>query len=137
MPFRSGAFDTVICCDTLEHIPDDRSAIAEIHRVLRAGGVAILTVPQSDTGVETYEDPRIVTSDDRDREYGQWDHVRNYGSDFEARLAAAGFTVSCIGAEAFDADTIARHVLKPPVPLTESWGWNNRRIYFAQKPSAP
>lgn len=133
MPFRTGGFDLVICCDTLEHIPDDRAAIAEIHRVLRPGGVAILTVPQNDTAVDTYEDPRIVTAEDREREYGQWDHVRNYGSEFERRLAEVGFTVSCVSADSFDAKTTSRHVLRPPVQLTEPWGWNNRRIYFAEK----
>lgn len=45
LPFPDASFDAVICSETLEHIPDDRGAIAEIHRVLRPGGLLFLTVP--------------------------------------------------------------------------------------------
>jgi len=37
--------DTVICSEVLEHIDDDQGALAEIARILRCGGTAILTVP--------------------------------------------------------------------------------------------
>jgi SAM-dependent methyltransferase len=45
MPFRNGAFDLVIAAEVLEHIRDDRAAIAEIGRVLRPGGTVAVTVP--------------------------------------------------------------------------------------------
>ncbi|MGH9410585.1 MAG: class I SAM-dependent methyltransferase [Vicinamibacterales bacterium] len=133
MPFLAGTFDLVVCCDVLEHIPDDRAAIGEIHRLLRPGGTAIVTVPQSDAGIETYEDPQIASAEYRAREYGQPDHVRNYGADFANRLAAPGFVVAPVSAASFGADYVAHHVLRPPVPLAASWGWNDRRVYFAEK----
>lgn len=39
LPFRTGLFDYVVCVAGLHHIPDPRKAIAEISRVLQAGGV--------------------------------------------------------------------------------------------------
>lgn len=40
-----GAFDMVFASHVLEHVDDDRCAIAEIWRVLVPGGVAVLPVP--------------------------------------------------------------------------------------------
>lgn len=45
LPFGDGTFDRVITSEVLEHIPDDRGAMAEITRVLRPGGVLAATVP--------------------------------------------------------------------------------------------
>jgi SAM-dependent methyltransferase len=45
LPFRPGVFDIVVASDVLEHIEDDEAAVAEIARVIRPGGVLILTVP--------------------------------------------------------------------------------------------
>lgn len=133
MPFRSGAFDTVVVCDTLEHILDDRSALAECHRILRPGGMAILTVPQSDDSYATYEDASITTEARRIEHFGQHDHVRNYGGDFGERVADAGFDVTCISAASFDAAFVARHVLLPQIRFETKLGWNNRRVYFAER----
>ncbi|PIR92499.1 hypothetical protein COU01_01435 [Candidatus Falkowbacteria bacterium CG10_big_fil_rev_8_21_14_0_10_44_15] len=43
--YPNGQFDAVLCLDTLEHIRDDKLAIREIGRVLKPGGIAIVTVP--------------------------------------------------------------------------------------------
>jgi SAM-dependent methyltransferase len=45
LPFRSEAFSQVVCSEVLEHLPDDRTALAEMAGVLRPGGSLILTVP--------------------------------------------------------------------------------------------
>ena len=45
LPFREGSFDIVMASDVLEHIEHDREAVAEISRVLRPGGAAIISVP--------------------------------------------------------------------------------------------
>lgn len=45
MPYSPDGFDAVISLDTLEHIPDDTAAMAEISRILRPGGVLIANVP--------------------------------------------------------------------------------------------
>src|SRR6202021_2633687 len=46
LPFPSGSFDRVIAAEVLEHIPDDRRALAELARVLRPGGTIAVTVPR-------------------------------------------------------------------------------------------
>jgi SAM-dependent methyltransferase len=46
LPFPSDSFDRVIAAEVLEHIPDDRSAVAELARVLRPGGTLAVTVPR-------------------------------------------------------------------------------------------
>jgi len=42
LPFASGVFDALVCVEVVEHIPDIDRAVAEMSRVLRPGGRAIL-----------------------------------------------------------------------------------------------
>jgi SAM-dependent methyltransferase len=46
LPYSDGTFDVVIASEILEHVPDDRGAIAELVRVLRPGGSLAITVPR-------------------------------------------------------------------------------------------
>jgi ubiquinone/menaquinone biosynthesis C-methylase UbiE len=39
------SFDTVVSCETIEHVPDPRRAVDELARVLRPGGRLFLTAP--------------------------------------------------------------------------------------------
>jgi SAM-dependent methyltransferase len=41
----SAAFDVVLCMSVLEHLDDDRAALAEMRRVLAPGGTLIINVP--------------------------------------------------------------------------------------------
>lgn len=45
LPYADSQFDAVLCLDTLEHIQDDELAVREINRILKPGGIAIVTVP--------------------------------------------------------------------------------------------
>jgi SAM-dependent methyltransferase len=45
LPFRSRSVDLVTAFDLIEHIDDDAGCVAEIARVLRPGGYALVTVP--------------------------------------------------------------------------------------------
>ncbi|HEY8259045.1 MAG TPA: methyltransferase domain-containing protein [Gemmatimonadales bacterium] len=86
------SFDVVYCSHVLEHVPDDRRAMRELHRVLKKDGWAVLLVPI--TVERTVEDPTITDPAERERLFGQHDHVRRYGSDYVDRLREAGFEVS-------------------------------------------
>jgi SAM-dependent methyltransferase len=44
-PFRMESFDEVIASHCLEHLIDHNSAMKEIHRILKIGGMAKITVP--------------------------------------------------------------------------------------------
>lgn len=46
LPFANASFDTIICSEVLEHLPDYETALAEIARVLKPGGKLALSVPR-------------------------------------------------------------------------------------------
>lgn len=41
----TGSFDAVVTCDVLEHIPDVKAALREMHRIMAPGGVMLSTFP--------------------------------------------------------------------------------------------
>ncbi|KKS07498.1 MAG: Methyltransferase type 11 [candidate division WWE3 bacterium GW2011_GWE1_41_27] len=43
--FPDSSFDKIVCTEVLEHIDDDKTAIKELYRVLKPGGVIAITVP--------------------------------------------------------------------------------------------
>jgi len=96
LPFGDNTFDLLICNHVLEHIINDIDAMKEIHRVLKVGGKAILQVPISNNSKETFEDSSIIDPKEREKVFGQFDHVRIYGQDYPNRLSSVGFKVSRI-----------------------------------------
>lgn len=91
--YEDNSFDVIICNHVLEHIPDDRKAMSELYRVLKPGGWAILQVPISLLLNKTYEDPTVTTPEEREKVFGQSDHVRIYAKDYKDRLEKIGFSV--------------------------------------------
>jgi SAM-dependent methyltransferase len=107
--YADASFDIVLCSHVLEHVPDDRRAMGELHRILRPDGFAIVMVPLVHGVEETNEDPAIDTSALRWKYFGSDDHVRQYGKrDFADRLAAAGFAVERLGVDFFGAEAFRR-----------------------------
>jgi SAM-dependent methyltransferase len=79
LPLDSGVADAVVALDVLEHV-DDRAALADIRRVLRPGGVALMTVPAL---------PWLWSY--RDEDAG---HLRRYGrNDLVQLLETSGFEI--------------------------------------------
>lgn len=128
-----GSYDCCIACDVLEHVPDDRRALRELHRVLAPGGVAIITVPQQDHAAATYEDPTITSRAERTRAFGQHDHVRIYGDDVVERMQAAGFEVEVVDDTSFDPAAVERYVLRPPVLSERPLATNFRKVFFCRR----
>lgn len=107
--YADGSVDILLCSHVLEHIPDDRKAMREIRRVLRADGFAIILVPLIVGVDETHEDPGIATEALRWKYFGMGDHVRQYGKrDFIERLQAADLTVDQLSIEHFGAEAFRR-----------------------------
>jgi hypothetical protein len=95
LPYADAVFDFVYCSHVLEHVPDDVKAISELHRVLRPGGQCIIMIPTRNARA-TYEDPAITSPEQRTVHFGQWDHVRFYGTDVVQRLERPGFKVEVV-----------------------------------------
>ncbi|HXW25119.1 MAG TPA: methyltransferase domain-containing protein [Xanthobacteraceae bacterium] len=107
--YADASFDIVLCSHVLEHVSDDRRAMRELHRILRADGFAIVMVPLVHGVDETNEDPAVDTPELRWKYFGSGDHVRQYGKrDFAERLAAAGFAVERLGVRFFGAEAFRR-----------------------------
>ena len=90
LPFAEATFDRIICSEVMEHIPDDRSAAAELFRVLKPGGTIAVTVPSWGPELvnwaldSEYHAPASVGG-----------HVRIYRkSEISERLRTAGFALT-------------------------------------------
>ncbi len=94
-PFRDGAFDLIICCHVLEHLPGDGAALAEIARVLAPGGQAVIMVPML-SGWESQ--PTLEFGAPQPR---LSDHWRLYGNDVAQRISAAGMSCTSVRFSSF------------------------------------
>jgi ubiquinone/menaquinone biosynthesis C-methylase UbiE/glycosyltransferase involved in cell wall biosynthesis len=122
--YKDSSFDVVICNHVLEHIQDDRKAMAELYRVLKPGCWAILQVPISLSLGKTYEDPMITKPEERERVFGQSDHVRIYAKDYKDRLEKIGFSVEVYSfAKEFGDSAVSKYALL-----------KDENIYICSKP---
>ncbi len=110
IPLEANSIDAVICIHVLEHIENDRRAIAELYRVLKPGGWALISVPVR-LDQPTYEDSSITTPEDRKRLFGEEQHVRMYGYDIVDRLEQSGFAVELDRGQDIDPGTLKKYGL--------------------------
>lgn len=101
IPLRDGAVDGVISSHVLEHIPDDERAMAELARVVRPGGWAIILVPFDPKRAETEEGRHVTDPAERMTRFGHPYHYRIPGADYPDRLRAAGFEVTVVDSRKF------------------------------------
>ncbi len=88
LPVTEGAFDGVISLDTIEHIPDDRAAFAEIYRLMKPGGTFVVNVPAFRWLWGPHDEALM--------------HQRRYTrGELMAKLRAAGFEVSWCSYQVF------------------------------------
>ncbi len=126
IPFADNTFDVSFCNHVMEHVEDDIRAMSEIRRVLKPGGWAIIQSPLDLERETTYEDPSITSPAERERIFGQNDHVRVYGKDYKKRLERAGFDV-----------TEDKYVMELDPSLVKRYALPlNEIIYYCKKPSA-
>lgn len=107
--FRDRVFDVVMFNHVLEHVVDDRAALAELFRVLKPGGWMMLTVPMDRTAAET----RLLYPDRPLGSLGPHEHKRFYGWDLVDMLEETGFAVRTERyVERFTAGDRARYGIK-------------------------
>lgn len=120
--FPDDHFSVIYCSHVLEHVPDDRKALAELCRVLCPGGWAALQVPVS--GKRTYENKAIIAPEERQQHFGHREHVRRCGRDYAKRMRSAGFVVEVLRAtDVVTEEECARMGFLP-----------GRIIFFCRKP---
>ena len=127
IPFEPDTFDVAFCNHVMEHVDDDIKAMSELCRVLKPGGWAIIQIPLFHPVPEkTFEDKTITSPREREKIFGQDDHVRLYGKDYPDRLRSVGFQVKEDGfINKFSED----EVYKFGLPAREV-------LYVCHKPSA-
>jgi SAM-dependent methyltransferase len=123
--YKNCSIDIFLCSHVLEHVEDDRKAMAELYRILKPGGWGIVMAPILLTLENVYEDASIKSEADRWKHFQQGDHVRLYSKQgFIRRLEDAGFKVNQFGIDYFRADVFEKHGIDPRSVL-----------YVVEKPS--
>ena len=79
IPFPAGAFDAAVTCQVIEHVVDDTGFISDASRVLRSGGLFIVTTPN-----------RLLRLAPGQRPWNRY-HVREYAPDELHELLAPHF----------------------------------------------
>lgn len=97
--YPDSSFDYIICSHVLGHVPDEKTAIKELYRVLKPGGQSIVLTLLNKRNVPTIENPQITNPEERLRIYGERSLVRLHGNDFKNRLEEPGFQVEIINYE--------------------------------------
>ncbi|MFN3951399.1 MAG: class I SAM-dependent methyltransferase [Thermaurantimonas sp.] len=124
IPLPDSTYDVVFCNHVLEHVTDDLKCMSEILRILKPGGWAIMQVPLDTNRARTFADPTITDRAERERIFGQYDHVRVYGTDYPDRLKQAGFCVECFDIKShLPAEMIDRYRIQP-----------SELLYISKKP---
>lgn len=96
LPFRSGAFDGVICDDTIEHVPDDVAGVRELARTLRVGGLAVVATPNRTSAAVLRARARDVLAGRRRPRSSYFvaeSHLREYTWTSFSRLLEGAFVV--------------------------------------------
>lgn len=106
-----GAFDLIYASHVMEHVPNDGRAFQNMYSQLRPGGQVWILVPMHDASTD--EGHAGMTPLERERRFGQWDHVRQYGPDLLDRMCAVGFHVTVVGIEHVPAEEQYRCGLWP------------------------
>ncbi|MCC6264745.1 MAG: class I SAM-dependent methyltransferase [Bryobacterales bacterium] len=132
LPFREGAFATVVCNSVLEHIPDLDAALRECHRAMMHGGRLLITSPSERFG-EMLLGARVLSGIGLRRTgagYARWfnAHSLHYHTlalhEWRRRLETAGFRVR----EEWHYLDGAAHATFDLMHYLSGWRWIHRKL---------
>jgi SAM-dependent methyltransferase len=75
LEFPDRSFDAVTMFDVIEHVPDDRCALAEAFRVLKPGGYLLLSTPNEYWRFPYYRFMDAMCPSEEEK-FAEWGHVR-------------------------------------------------------------
>jgi SAM-dependent methyltransferase len=98
MPFADSHFDAVVMSEVLEHLDDLilKATLDEVHRVLRAGGLFIGTVPARENLADS-----LVVCPDCGLQFHRWGHKSSFDIDRLSAILATRFAVDNISERFF------------------------------------
>lgn len=90
MPFADSHFDAVVMSEVLEHLDDTvlEATLVEVHRVLRADGLFIGTVPARENLADS-----LIVCPDCGVQFHRWGHKRSFDIDRLSAILATRFAV--------------------------------------------
>jgi len=114
IPLEDDQYDLFICNHVLEHVEDYKRVLQEVMRILKPGGKAIMQVPLDYDRHTTFEDPSITRPSDREKYFGQKDHLRVFGLDYPDIIRKQGFQVEELDyVSLLGEDRVSRYRLDP------------------------
>lgn len=116
----SGSVDVVTCFEVLEHLEDPRSELAEVRRVLRAGGVVYCTTPNFDSLARHVLGPRWNIID-----YPE--HLSYFNERSLTRLGlTVGFSICAVETTGISPGRLLSSVTAQPAPIPSRHGTDER-----------
>ncbi len=108
--YRDNSFDIVICTEVLEHLPNPKKALNEIHRVSKLGGITIVTTPNRENTLKKISGKWMIQKVESDcqkansyqKEDGSFGHISVLSSKELIELSKEiGFNIEKIKKESF------------------------------------
>jgi len=140
LPFADGSFDAIYSMGTVEHFAETDEAIAEIRRVLRPGGRAIIGVPNRH---DPFLRPLLVTFLDAFGWYGYGLEKSYSRRTLRGMLTRAGFDVvdetgilfipGWLRMADLAAHAWCRPLTRVTAPLVNLFAWIDRRVPRARR----
>jgi SAM-dependent methyltransferase len=122
--FSDEAWDLIVCNHVLEHVIDYKEALRELMRILKQDGILELTVPIDKNLQTVRENENVMSMRDKIKNFGQQEHLREFGNDFEKILTDFGFLV-----EVVDGDKLPDNIVGKIGP----WRCDDNRVYICRK----
>ena len=119
------SYEIVICNHVLEHVSSYDKALNELNRILKPGGILIISFP-IDPSLDSVFEKEVTSPEDRVHIFGQNDHVRLFGNDSRELIGKYGFNVSVI-----DTGKMPESIL----PITGPADYDSNQIFYCKKSS--